>query len=233
MEPTPTPFLTNPIVQSRAFTLIEMMVVIAIISIISAVAISGQSSFNQTLVLNDTAYTVAYSARQAQSYGISGKGYNSANNVGYGLNFNRDTPNQYTFFVDSASAGNLKSWCTTGTAGQPDFKAGDCLYVNGGGDGTLQTYAFTRGFTIGRLCVISNNTRICSDSSGNPLQTLNIVYLRPNTTTIMSGARSSSGPLNSPVTCAEIRIDAPTGGVSKNIRISAYGEVSIGQVCTP
>ena len=55
------------------FTLVEMIVVLAIIGIISGVVITGQSAYNQSLLLTDTTYTVAYSIRQAQSLGLSSR----------------------------------------------------------------------------------------------------------------------------------------------------------------
>ena len=56
MEPSPL---------TRGFSLIEMMVVLVIIALITTIALFGQQDFNRSLLLTDTAYTIALTAREA------------------------------------------------------------------------------------------------------------------------------------------------------------------------
>ena len=56
---------------SRAgFTLIEMLVVVAIITVVTAVMFSNQSNFSSSVLLANTTYDVALSARDAETYGL-------------------------------------------------------------------------------------------------------------------------------------------------------------------
>ena len=114
------------------FTLVEMLVVIGIIAVITGVIITGQSAYNQSLLLTDTAYTVAFSVRQAQFYGLSSRGIaaNSGTNVvnaGYGVSFNANTPDRYTVFADTSNAGfTTPTACAVGVEGTPERKPGNC-----------------------------------------------------------------------------------------------------------
>jgi len=83
----------------RGFTLIEMLVVLAIMGVVLAVTVGGQRAFNRSIVLSNTAYDVALSIRQAQTYGVSGRvaqGTLSAT-YGYGVDIQSFPTNKYDF----------------------------------------------------------------------------------------------------------------------------------------
>lgn len=60
------------------FTLIELIVVIAIFSIIMSVALYNQSGLNSSILTNNFAYELALNIREAQSYGIGVRAKNDA-----------------------------------------------------------------------------------------------------------------------------------------------------------
>ncbi|MDB4992018.1 MAG: putative Type pilus pilin [Parcubacteria group bacterium] len=230
-----TVVLTAPAETSapRGFTLVEMLVVLAIIAIITAVAVTGQSAFNRTLLLTDTTYGVAFSARQAQSFGISSRKFGSVQNAGYGLHFSSVTPTTYTLFADTFAASGGASVMPTGCpaatapANRPqEQKPGDCRFE--GTDGTVSAYTFGRGFVIKRFCGKVGATNYCSDGSPS-LSSLDAVFTRPNTSTTLSGLVNGSSLTT--FTCAEVTVGDGTGQASKTIRISSLGEISIGQTC--
>ncbi|MDB5190224.1 MAG: putative Type pilus pilin [Parcubacteria group bacterium] len=219
---------------SRGFTLIEMLVVLGIIAVISAIAVTGQSAFNQNLLLTNTAYTVAFSAREAQSFGLSSRKFGNVQNAGYGLHFDRALPNSYILFADIAKTPlPIPSKCPLGTAGTPDQKLGNCAY-DSGNDGIQETFTFSRGFKVQKFCgtisgVQSPNNRFCSTNS-SPLSTLDMVFTRPNTASIISG---NVGGLTKEFSCAEITITDSGNVANKTIRVSTLGEISIGATCPP
>lgn len=227
--PSLRPLAKRPPLKPRGFTLVEMLVVLGIIVVITAVVITGQSSYNQTLLLTDTTYTVAFSIRQAQSYGLASRNVQGVGtNVGYGLRFSTNFPNQYFFFADTSNALlPIPVACEVGTPGTPEAKPGNCRY-DGTGDNLIQTYSFSRGYTIGKFCGKNGSSaRVCSTTDA--LQNLNIVFMRPNPIAIITGTRP--GATSVPFTCAEIYVNAPTGGAERTIRVSSLGEISIGQTC--
>jgi type II secretory pathway pseudopilin PulG len=203
-----------------------MLVVLAIISIITAITVTGQSSFNRTLVLTDTTYDVAFSARQAQSYGLASRKFGAlTSNPGYGLHFDRATPTSYIFFADTVKTLlPVATGCPVGTAGTPSAKPGNCRFDTS--DGKVSTYAFSRGFHVLNFCGKTSGTTYCSTDS-SPLRNLDVVFARPNTFTTISG---QLGAASSPTTftCATVSItDASELGV-RVVRFSSLGEVTVG-----
>jgi prepilin-type N-terminal cleavage/methylation domain-containing protein len=211
----------------RGFTLIEMVVVLAIIVLITAVTITGQSSFNKTLLLTDTTYSVAFSAREAQSYGLASRKFGaSTNNPGYGLHFDRSMPGSYTFFADVVNTLHpFPTGCPVGTPGTPSEKPGNCRFD--AGDGIVNKYTFSRGYTIKQFCGKTGSRQYCSTDS-SPLTNMDLVFTRPNTSTMISGQVNGSG---SPIafSCALVVITDSSEEATRFVRISSLGEITVGQ----
>lgn len=220
------PALTYSLVRSpRAFTLVELLVVLAIIVVITAITMLGQSNFNRSLILTDTAYTVAFSVREAQALGISSRAFSGILNAGYGVRFSSGSPSSYTLFADIAPAapGDTAnpSVCPghSATTG-PEAKPGDC--IQGSAAEVVRTYTLNRGFRIAQFCGVqtSGGTLRCSDY----LDALNILYLRPNTQSIIVGERSGTRIALSDAT---IRLSSPDGVTERCIYVSRAGQVSV------
>lgn len=208
--------------------MIEMLVVLFIIAIITTVVITGQSNYNKTLLLTDTTYGVALSAREAQSFGLASRKFGSVQNPGYGLHFSNAIPGSYTLFADTDAPPGAPppANCPLGTPGTPEQKPGNCRYDTT--DGTVSTLAFSRGFTISKFCGKAGLTRYCS-TDPVPLTTLDMVFTRPNTSTTISGLLN--GTALTSFDCAEITISDPSRQATDSIRISSIGEISVNQIC--
>jgi len=211
---------------TRGFTLIEMLVVLFIIVLITSIVITGQSNYNKTLLLTDTTYGVALSAREAQTFGLASRKYGSVQNPGYGLHFSSASPSSYTLFADINPTLAAPSNCPLGAVGTPERKPGNCRFD--AADGVVSTYTFSRGFTVTKFCGKSGLTRYCSTDPA-PLTTLDLVFTRPNTSTTISGL--VNGSLLTSFSCAEITISDPTKQANRVIRLSSIGEISTGQSC--
>jgi prepilin-type N-terminal cleavage/methylation domain-containing protein len=221
MEPTP---ISRP-VTPRGFTLVEMMVVLAIIVIVTVIALLGQSSFNRSLVLTDTAYTIAFSIRQAQFLGISGRTTGGTSDAaGYGVNFQNGVTGSYRLYRDTipARTNNIQDSreCPGRSVGTgQEAKPGDCIRNNATEDVT--TYTLNNGFSIARFCGInSDGTEVCNGS----LTSLNISYLRPNTQSIIVGTR---GGLRYLYAGARIHVTSPDGTAERCITVSKAGHVAV------
>jgi prepilin-type N-terminal cleavage/methylation domain-containing protein len=214
----------------RGFTLVEMLVVLSIIGIITSIALFSESTFSRSVLLTDTAYTVALSLREMQSFGLSSRRFGSVQNAGYGAYFAKGTTDAYTLYADTGGAGwgtNCPKGPTSPTT--PETKPGNCRY-DAGTDGIVQTYSFDSRFSVSHLCGtrISDGQRVCSDTGS--LTSLDVVFVRSNTTdTIMTGWIGASTPLSK----AEIYIRSTKGGDARAICVSQVGQISVAYTTCP
>src|SRR6185369_828665 len=90
--------------QEQGFTLVELLISIAIFTMITSVAVFNHAEFNGSVLLTNLAYEIALSVRQAQVYGTTVKQSSDINTVrfdsGYGVHFNTAAPTTYTLFED-------------------------------------------------------------------------------------------------------------------------------------
>lgn len=212
----------------RGFTLVEMVVVLAIIVIITAVVLTGQSRFDKSLTITDTAYAVALSVREAQTFGLSSRTYSGNANTAYGVHFAAATPTSYQLFADiyPAAPGAPSAFCPGhgAGAGSPDAKPGNCLY-DAAQNERVQNYTFQRNFSIADICghdPSQGNAQVCTSTGF--LTGIDIVFLRPNTDTIVTGIKSLGG--DDALSDAQIKLQTPAGGI-RYICVTGAGEVSV------
>src|SRR5947209_5733093 len=90
------------------FTLLEMLVVIAIMALILGVVLYNYRTFDNKLVVSAAAQEVAISARQAQTYGLAVKEVARGGgdfSTGYGIFFDITNPQNYYIFADTNKNG--------------------------------------------------------------------------------------------------------------------------------
>ena|SRR3989344_1885977 len=92
------------------FTLFEMLVSVAIITIVSGVVFFNHSKFKTDTEITNIAYRTALSVREAQVYGISVKQFNPSGEgetfeVSYGLHFNQNVDDAFILFADGNGDG--------------------------------------------------------------------------------------------------------------------------------
>ncbi len=148
------------------FTLIELMVVLAIMTILTAVFLFQQQKFDSSTLLRTLGYSIALSVRQAQLYGSSVRQFDTTANgfqYSYGIYFSNSTA-QYTLFADVN---------------------GDKVY-SGSGE-KVQTFVLSPGYTIAKVCGIGVNgtDQSCIPSgsgvgNGTNIGSLTIYFKRPD-----------------------------------------------------
>jgi len=214
-----------------------MIVVLAIITIITSIALLGQSSFNRSIVLTGTAYTLAFSVREAQSLGMSSRRAGTVQNAGYGVHLSSNQTS-YLLFADTSPVlpGDTANptVCPGHTAlTGPEAKPGNCMY-----DSTneiVRTYQLNNGFKIKSFCgtPASGGAARCSTSPTAPLLALNILYMRPNTQSVITGITSSAFPAPNTsrvrLTDATMRIVSPDGTTERCVYVSQVGQISVHQ----
>jgi prepilin-type N-terminal cleavage/methylation domain-containing protein len=138
---------------TRGFTLIELVVTLAIITLISGLVLSNHAKFGSVVTLENLAYDSAFAVRKAQVYGISVYGSGTGSFApGYGVYLNRSTPDRFWIFADTNGNGVYES----GTEPQ------------------LETESYRSGYTITALCVTpTSGSEDCSPTR------LDIVFRRP------------------------------------------------------
>lgn len=206
-----TNFFKNPrFYKASGFTLLELMVVIAMSVLLIAVVTSQNRTHTSRILYDDVAHKIALSIRQVQSYGISSREYTNVGGggnsfcSGYGVVFilTGGVGTTYQIFADIPAAG------PTGFICSPAIGPYD------GGDPILETITLKRG-NVSRLCATDPSASTPEDCS---LASLSIVYQRPNPEPVINGdARYVS---------ARIVLSFP-GSITKEIIIRNTGQISV------
>lgn len=203
-----------------------MLVVLAIIVVVSAIAIGGQQNFDRTVSLNNTAYAIALSLREAQTYGLTSLRQTSASTQTYGVNFDASALTAYTLYTDSCPLASANK-----KPDQPGGKAGNGYY-----DVTLlsgctasekvREYTLNNGFRIEKFCAQSTNGSnpwICSNTTTVPLALMDVSFTRPEAEARIYAKRNAySG--NYLAAC--VTVSGPTGE-TRTVSVSSSGQISV------
>jgi prepilin-type N-terminal cleavage/methylation domain-containing protein len=88
----------------KGFTLLELLVVIALMGIIYSVTLSNYNGMNKSIELQNTAYNVALSIRESQVYGINKKldsgEFSDGDPYPFGLHVDVDKKDEIIIFKD-------------------------------------------------------------------------------------------------------------------------------------
>ena len=210
----------------KGFTLIELIVSIAIFAAMTALVIAKYGTFNQNTLLTNMAYDMALTIRTAQTYGLSVKSSDSnANNFSgtYGVHFDMNNPTQFVFYSD---------------------KNGNNVYDDTVNE-TITKYTLTQGAKIFSICM-STDVSACdaSHTAGqNTSNALDIIYKRPNPDaqaycvsssvptspcSIINVVSSANplNPINSPI--AVITIQSSDGTNKQIVVVRRNGQISVG-----
>lgn len=180
----------------------ELLVSVAIFTVITAVALFNNAQFNSSIVLTNLSYEIALSIRQAQTYGISVRAPagSSVFQSGYGVHFTEDS-SSYILFEDKDP--NLTN---------------ETLDSNKAYDGSnedLRVFNITKGNYISKLCVTNNSSTNCYPS-------VDFVFLRPDPDAIIRRAGSTTNYQS-----GYICVTSSTNNQHRKILINNTGQVSV------
>ena len=162
----------------KGFTILEMLMVLAIFTIITSVVIFQYGEFNSKTIMSNMAYEVALSIRQAQVYSLSVRGEAGATSFDnhYGVYINKDTSDkEIAFFIDrrADNGDDPDGICSSGST--------NCLACMDGGE-CLEKISLTRDITIDSICLDTSINPIEDDGTcnGDIIDDVTITFERPN-----------------------------------------------------
>lgn len=195
----------------RGFTLIELVVTMAILSLITGVTLANHNRFGGQIMLRNLAHEMALVIREAQVYGVSVRKVNigvGEFSAGYGVHINAANPRNYYLFADSYE---------------------DSIYPVRGSDGLRNTsledvnaYTIGRGYVITQICAGSTGTvcaNVCDSCSGGALD---IVFERPEPDAHIR----FSGVEDTLYDQAEITLTSPRGDTIRVV-VEVSGQISV------
>jgi prepilin-type N-terminal cleavage/methylation domain-containing protein len=149
--------------KQKGFTLVELLVTISIFVILTGIVLWNQTKFNSTILLTNLAYDTALTIRQAQSYGINIKEFNTDQFVPYGVHFEENSKS-FILFADTGYDPDNPS-AVNNYEGETD----ECLSIHG----CVSRYSIKRGNYVSNIEAFDGSTSISKEQ-------LEIVFKRPN-----------------------------------------------------
>lgn len=150
---------------NKGFTLIELMVSVGIFALMTALLLFRADRFDGGIVLENLAYDIALSIREAQTYGLNvleaPVGTAGEFEVAYGAQFKVGT--QYIFYAD---LNNSRSY---------DIESGT-------GAEHIRKYSLKRGATISNICIGADENTCTTNPAA-----LDVLFLRPNPKALITG----------------------------------------------
>ena len=199
------------------FTLIELMVSIAIFAVITGLVMVGQSRFGVNLLVTNLAYDVALGIRQAQVYGVSVRAASQVCHVTsgtgtifdcrYGIHFANS--GYFVLFADIDGNGFYNTAADNGVS---------CITPVGSAPECLTVFKVTQGNSISQFCAGT------TDCSNTDITDMDILFKRPDpepTVQAYNGALGYGPDSNASITVTSSQ------NVSKTVVVSPSGQVSV------
>ncbi len=200
----------------RGFTLLEMLVVIAIFLIFTVIMLADYKDFGAHEKFINFAYDTALNLRQIQTSGIAVKETGTGSNVfsgGYGIHFSPSTNlHAYTTFVDEI-----------------DDVGSENRYFDES-DTIVKEITVDPDYSVSSVCAVRNKveTEDCATSSGG---VVDIVFIRPNPDAYISfNGCDGSDDCNSgsnPYSGANIHLTSSKDDPARTIYVDITGQISI------
>lgn len=206
--------------RASGFSLVELIMVIAIFLIITTITLGNQAKFSSNILITNLAYQLALSIREAQVYGIGSRQATDTSGstfrLGYGININAQNSkaNTYTVFADT----------------RPE--EGFNFYFEPGIDIEVENILLTQGQKIRNFCGLSLSDPddwSCWQNGGFTPFELNIVFIKPDPDAHVWGRFGGEGEYTE-YSEAEILLESALGDKCRTVRVSGAGQISVDPV---
>lgn len=191
----------------KGFTLVEMMVVLAIFFIITGIVIVNVPSLRNRVSVDLVAQNIAVSVRQAQAFGTAIRQVNGETPRSWGIHFNIDEKNNFLLF-----------------AVMPGYER---RYIPGSGtfcdigSYCVEDYLI-RGAIINDICVVRGNFPNCDSYS-----LVDIVYTRPSSEPYFCARNSYDASCIDDISFVRINIVSITEEEGRDLEIYANGQIAV------
>jgi len=197
------------------FTLVELLVTIVIFVIVTGVVLINKNQFDSVILLNNFAYDVALSIKQAQTYGVNVReGVSGAFGNAYGVYFNLDKPDgsgRTNFILFNDVKGDIDG-------SPPDDKYnGDLISCPTSNVECIQRYTMRRGMFIKEICVGTE------DETCSLVNELSILFYRPS----LEAKIYADNNFSESKPYAKITLSSTDGESTSDIVITGVGQIYI------
>lgn len=202
----------------RAFTIVELMVSIAIMSLMTTVLLTRYPETATRLTLANNSHMLALLIREAQ---VRGSAVDSVGGSvgGYGVFLNSATPDQVILFNDIVDPSIPKPL---------GVSVGDGIYQDTEPDETASVTKLQTGFSFAKLCLPetpTSTTFTCGSTHTPNVTTLTISFTRPNPNAqiYVNGDRSTK------YSSACIQLSSPSSpefGHIRSVQVNRSGMIS-------
>ncbi len=210
--------------KSLGFSLIELIMVVAVMLIITSVTLLRQAKFSSDVLITNMAYEVALSIREAAVFGISSKYNASGYRVGYGVHFHPA--------ADGGDVTSFDNFIDKSLVSVDDMEAGTDAEFNYYYDSTGQvadditdTVEITQGQKIRKYCgrIAPSTYWKCGPADNT---NLNIVFVKPDPDAhITMGVDNQKDP--NQYTEARIVIESSIGDKCRTVDVTSTGQISV------
>src|SRR3989344_112201 len=199
----------------RGFSIVEMLVSIAVVALILAVVVINQGDFTDTFSLGTNASDFELQVRQAQIYGVAVKEFTPSSN---------EFTSPYGVSVNIAPGGGNSFYITFADRNKNDDYDGGSSCVVGGESECINRFNFTRNVVINQVCALKPNSQAdCAPLVGRA----DITFIRPDPTAHLSLFNSVGNPTSiTNVIGVKVEFLSPKGK-TKSVYIYTTGQISV------
>lgn len=194
----------------KGFTLFEILVSLAIFTVLTAVIVTKNSQFKGATLISNLAYEVALLYRQTQTFGtaVRGSGPLIENRIsaGYGLHIDLRAP-------PNGSNQKIILYIDNNNPTTPNY-----LYDS---SELRDTFFIQNGFVIESVCATVAGGQVCSTDPA--YTTLDVTYRRPDPTPVI---KIGATGIYYAATDATVTLKYYKGSTSK-VLISSTGQISV------
>jgi prepilin-type N-terminal cleavage/methylation domain-containing protein len=217
----------------RGFTLIEMLVVIAIVAVVASTLLFNYSTFSTDVSVRNLAEDMALSVRKAQSYATSVHSIDGTADItsdtypAYGVSFSTIGSSNVPYAATDTNFALFADVSPDGKGDTSNTYGNDGICGSPTSDGTqecLESLALTGGNTIVSLCTDAPVANSCFTPTNTG--TVNVVFHRPNPDAVICVVGSGGNCIDQEASYLKVTVQS-VKGIQRIITIWNTGQISV------